>query len=422
MRSPVDTCSGFVAARAEPQRFFGMPAGIVGCPGWVQNVVRGRGARLESLAEATFSPATSVRGLEDGLFREAHQLRRVRLPPGLVEVGPSAFAFCYALVEVIFDCPSRLEGMGEGCFYCCESLPAMQIPASVVALGKHAFSGCRALASVVFAPGSLMERIDMGAFLGCGMLERIEIPPVGWVGEFCFWDCVSLSAVVFADPEEGQALTIGRQAFAGCVRLQSLALPRRLTSLGHALGGSSVRTLSFEGSRLRELEGDCFSGGGGVVVPLEEVVLPQGIERIGLAFRGLLRLRRVTFRSGASALRSLPSEAFEECSSLERVDIPRSVRFIGHGAFRDSPHAVVFEEGSRLAPLAGDMRAGRAVAWLEAEEWDGLGGILGTLPEDPHDSCTWNVMAGPPERECRAGRCSPACRGCRGPRRPGIVS
>lgn len=110
------------------------------------------------------------------------------------------------------------------------------------------------------------------------------------------------SATVHGQPITG----IGDNAFSGMSDVTSIVLPTTLTTIGEY----------------------AFSGTG-----IESITLPRGVTSIGSgAFRNCNDLVSVTFQRGI-AVSELPEDAFQDCSSLESINVPASVTTIGEDAF-----------------------------------------------------------------------------------------
>jgi len=113
----------------------------------------------------------------------------------------------------------------------------------------------------------------------------------------------SITKVVIKD----HVLSIGDDAFAGCVNLTSVSIPNSVVSIG----------------------GDAFVG----CRRLTSVNIPNSVTKIGMgAFEGCMRLTLISIPNGVS---EVEKRTFASCTSLTSVTIPNSVTKIGDNAFED---------------------------------------------------------------------------------------
>jgi hypothetical protein len=110
--------------------------------------------------------------------------------PNTVEVFcPGCFGSRKDLCSVTFERDSHLREMGEKALACCRSLKYITIPTTVEMIGEGCFRYCMQLSSVIFESGSKLSHIGAVAFTGCSSLASIVIPGnVETIGEDCFTD------------------------------------------------------------------------------------------------------------------------------------------------------------------------------------------------------------------------------------------
>ena len=123
------------------------------------------------------------------------------------------------------------------------------LPSTVKEIGCNAFKDFTALTSVEIPEG--VTRIGDFAFDGCSALADVELPDtLTEIGELAFSDTALTSITIPENVEE-----IGREAFDGC---------------------ESLANVTFSGNKLRTLAYCTFDE-----CPIEEIVLPDGLETIG---------------------------------------------------------------------------------------------------------------------------------------------
>ena len=215
-------------------------------------------------AEALTIPAEldghSVRQIGDGAFTACFSLTSVTLPEGLTAIGEEAFQRCESLTAIAL--PEGLTAIGDNAFFSC-GLTSIALPDSLTTMGANPFLGCSSLAAIDISPdhpvfaqadGVLYEKAS-GALIcyPAGKADDSFAVPEGTlsIGEDAFAGCLSLTAIALPDG----LTTIGEGAFVGCFFLRTIALPDSLTAIG-------------EGAFL-----GCFA--------LTDVALPEGLTAIG---------------------------------------------------------------------------------------------------------------------------------------------
>ncbi len=137
------------------------------------------------------------------------------------------------------------------------------------------------------------------------------------VGKWAFAGMVRLQSVSLPESLE----SIGPAAFTSCVRLQEITIPDGVTSLGsNAFTDCFWLRRARVGAGVKELS--CFSG----CMGLEEVTLPAGLEVIG-------------------------PRAFYVCSALQELELPAPVKSIGDMAFYGTALSGVFALGAALEEI-----------------------------------------------------------------------
>lgn len=172
-------------------------------------------------------------------------------------------------------------------------------------LSAYMFYDCVALNSVVL-PESVF-RIGYGAFYNCANLEKVLIP--------------------------NNITSIEGSAFCYCSNLKSFELPASITELGNEVFANCKRLESFsfaEGTSIESIPGWTFCNS-----ILKTIVIPASVTTIGSsAFANNYNLTNVVFENGSKLL-EIENSAFQECNSLQRIDIPEGCLEIGNNCFND---------------------------------------------------------------------------------------
>ena len=212
--------------------------------------ITGTGRTRWTLASVGFPPLTRDNPtLSHGEVRLVGEVKAIRLPKTLVELGPGAFMNCGLVEEIVL--PPSLRIVGPWSFSGCRGLRRIELPAGVeVFSDDRTFMNCDALELIEVAEGNEALRVEGGALVSadgrhllawppaCG--RRCEIPAgVEEIPAHLFVDCRSLGEV--SVPASVRA--IGRHAFAGCTALTNVvAVPGTSVEIGfEAFVGAPAR-------------------------------------------------------------------------------------------------------------------------------------------------------------------------------------
>lgn len=192
----------------------------------------------------------------------------VTIPDAVKSIGKLAFRENEALENVVI--PNSVQIIDEFAFKGCTSLKRLVIPASVVSIGNYAIGDCCELmeltveegnkryfsrgnciidkqegtlvlgcqSSVIPDDGSVTS-IGAFAFASCVSLDSILIPRcVRQIRDYAFVDCYNLDRVEFSDTPNPEAPWlrptdyIGCHAFEGCTSLESVEIPEAVSCIG----------------------------------------------------------------------------------------------------------------------------------------------------------------------------------------------
>ena len=225
--------------------------------------------------------------VSDFAFQDFKYLEKIVLPSTLTNIGIYAFDGCTNLNDFSFlqDCET-LETIGEYAFRNCRSLTEIVIPENVKYIGIAAFNGCNGLCEMTLPfVGQALDTTGLNSAQqafgyifnasGSTLMQGNSMP-------------IYLTTVVIT----GGTKIVG-QAFYGCTRIQYITLPATVTSIGSEAFKecTALKEVIFEGVE-DELEGEAQWN-----------------------------------------IASIEKQTFYNCTSLEKVVLPKTVKNIGESAF-----------------------------------------------------------------------------------------
>ncbi len=155
------------------------------------------GTNLKSIGEYAFLGCSNLKEIElphtlsslgEGCFRECG-FEELSIPDGVKAIPKAMCSWNKDLRSV--KLPSRLVDIGSHAFAYCERLQAIDIPSSVMHIGSNAFSRCKTIKEVKLPPA--MKELESYAFSDCESLETAMMPSnANLLGELIFSGCVNL--------------------------------------------------------------------------------------------------------------------------------------------------------------------------------------------------------------------------------------
>lgn len=214
------------------------------------------------------------------------------------------------------ELPSSIEYIGESAFWSMTNINEINFPEGLKEIGGGAFAYCDNLWISKF-PDSL-ERIGDGAFGYCHSIPDVTLPEnLELIGASAFQGCEGISKVTLKSHNLKVATTGSYRAFANCPNLQKLVVGsnvKYLPRLGFEVLGS-VEFEDIENSKLQIIDDNCF---GDCTSLLEIKELPKSIRRIGhQAFRG-----SIMCDFDCPNIESIGAYAFAYCTGMKKVILP----------------------------------------------------------------------------------------------------
>ncbi len=352
----------------------------------------------------------NLKRLRINAFRGCHSLEKVNIPLGITAIEGYTFEECKSLKKIILH--EGIEKIFTGAFLNCQGLEEVEMKEGIKSIRAEAFSGCENIKSIKI-PDSV-EEIESKAFYSCKNLEEIKMSEgIRYVETEVFNEtkyyienlsdnndiyigkvlikcnrgssdikvkegtrviangaCAGKQNLVSAELPES-LICIGDEAFAECHELKDINIPSKLEKIRskafYACDIESVdipETVSFIGFRSFE---NCVS--------LKEVKMSHTPEKVSACvFKNTLWLKNLeqdkyhckyfqnilleysgngSFVKIQDGTKLIVGLVFSESKGLETVEIPKSVEFIGFGAFRSCENLkeVIFAEGSELKKI-----------------------------------------------------------------------
>ena len=296
-------------------------------------------------------------------FRDCSSLKSIKLSEGITSIGEYAFAGCSSLTST--KIPNSVTSIGHGAFYSCTSLKSIELPEGITSIGEFTFQYCSSLESIEI-PNSVTS-VGEWAFYGCSSLTSIELPKsVTSIGVEAFYGCSSLTSIEIPSG----VTSIRKGTFSNCTSLTSIKIPSSVTSI-EKYAFDKGTTIHYKGSicewrrnglqlpdsivvfeqdyhpemipeiirtgsetDLGEVKYTCPDCGANYTISYyanKESAYVSGLPGYRGQHNGKVVLPASIDNKKVVAIRG---GAFFKCSSLESIEIPNSVTFIGNDAFR----------------------------------------------------------------------------------------
>ncbi len=289
------------------------------------------------IEEVDLSMATELTNLSPA-FSSAGKLKKIKLPITITKIEAGAFQYS-GLKDIDFTYLNRLTVIEGGVFTNCSNLETIKLPSSVNQIGDQAFRGCSSLEIIDLSNLTSLNKISDGLFIICEKLKDIKFPnSILSMGSNIFGECKSLKKI---DLSNLHSLKILDHTFINCQYLESIILPNSINSIGKQEFYNCKSLLEIDLSGLINLK-EIFNI---VFMNCEKIVkikLPVSIIKIDNefnlsekgAFRNCYSLKNINLKDLIN-IRYIPDNAFMDCKSLESIDIPKSIIYIGCDVFKN---------------------------------------------------------------------------------------
>jgi len=221
--------------------------------------------------------------------------KKVIVPEGIIEIEnfDDEFVFHENLEIEEVILPEGLEFIGAQAFYNCKNLKSVTLPSTIAQIEIEAFAGCEKLEKINFPEA--LSLIGAGAFAGCNNLKIDSIP--------------------------SSIMDIQITSFENTTEL--LSKNKDFVQLGEFMYNSNTKSVLYALNANSEDDEDDEHY-------LENVVLPLDAESIGSSALSFGRFEKIEL---PKSVYYIGSGAFMFCENLKRIEIPSNVEVIDSGAF-----------------------------------------------------------------------------------------
>ena len=293
----------------------------------------------------------SVTEIGENAFRNCAGIEEITFGKNIRRINRNAFRECNGLKKIVFqENEKEIEVNGElrkypvtiesGSFWYCGSLEAVILSSNVTEIGDYAFCGCNSLEELnlpegvrhlgyEFIIGTKIKSLRVPSTVGSsgtnnsldgGALNDADVEEVIFAegtkyipGNICWNRVESTSLKRIVIPESVKE--IGERAFQNCSGIEEITFGKDIRKIGRSAfrGCNGLKRIEFqENEKEIEVSGEIRKypvtieeGGFWWCESLEEVVLSSNVTEIG-------------------------NYAFCGCSSLEKINLPEGVEYLGY--------------------------------------------------------------------------------------------
>ena len=247
-----------------------------------------------------------------------------------------ASAFYYNMELTSISLPQSIKTIKSFVFYNCSKLTSVTLPNGLTTLGESVFEGCSSLRSISIPPK--IEILEREVFAACKSLTSITIPSnIKSISFQVFRDCTGLTTVTIPSTVSERLFSNNGSPyfgnwFEGCTGLTSVNIQNSFITSGEFYGCKNLKTVNI-GSNMTFVSDSLvnYSPVPFKDCPIETLnVGSNAAANIAYYPNAKSTLKTLTLNEGVTAL---PENAFKDCTAMETLTLPSTLKNIGKSAF-----------------------------------------------------------------------------------------
>ncbi len=319
------------------EAFYGSAISTLELPNTITTI--GQKAFYNNTSLETVTLSSGLTEISDSMFAFCSKLSEITIPNGVTKIGNKAFLSAKLTSVTI---PSTVTEICAYAFQQNKSLTTVNVLGNNTTISHAAFSLCSSLTNAMQLINETgYTKILASAFEGLPGVGSFVVPSSVTTIDIDAFKNSDLTQITL---NEGLQ-TIGSRAFMN-TKLSSVQIPSTVTKLGDTFNGDSVfenctnlQTLTFaENSSLTIIGTSAFKN----CAKLESVHIPKSVTTLGgSAFENCTSLNSLTFETD-SALSIISSSCFKGCSELTSVVVPNTITYLNDHCFENCAKLTYF--------------------------------------------------------------------------------
>ena len=291
---------------------------------------------------SNFNIGNNVTQFPNNLFNSCSSIKNITIPQSVTYIGNRAFYRCTGLENVYYEgtldnwCGIVFKNSySNPCYYAdnlyCDGKLVSGDVTIATDVNNYALYNSASITNVTLTDN--VKKIGNGAFQKCTSLKNVTIPDsVTYIGNYAFSDDSNIES--FSLPKS--LTTIGDGAFQNCALIDDIVVPENVTNIGASAfyGCNNLQriTLPFVGTSESATGSDSVFGRiFGSTSSSTSGTTKQSYDSSNSSYYYIpSTLKSVTITNATK----IPYGAFDNCSMITDLSIPKSVASVGENAFR----------------------------------------------------------------------------------------